>query len=114
MWFDVGLRLAYPGVPVSGVYYYADGTPGTGDDLAIHGASWKRDGNAFYRLVTEAPLDKTVAIQFDPSGRGTLLPSLPPLVCNATCTGSAYRPGAPILPGPPSPIAVHRFRVPWK
>jgi hypothetical protein len=27
MWFDVALRLVYPGIPVSGVYFYEDGGP---------------------------------------------------------------------------------------
>jgi len=31
MWLDLALRLVYPGIPVAGLYYYADGTPGPGD-----------------------------------------------------------------------------------
>jgi hypothetical protein len=39
MWFDFGMRLSYPGIPVSGKYFYADGTPSPGNKVDAPGAN---------------------------------------------------------------------------
>ena len=40
MWFDMSLRLAYPHVPVVGIYFYADGTPAPHENMALHAGWW--------------------------------------------------------------------------
>jgi hypothetical protein len=47
MWLDMALRLVYPGIPVAGVYCYADGTPGPSDGWKAGGKSWTWGGTGF-------------------------------------------------------------------
>ncbi len=40
LWFDAGLRLAYPQVRVKGTFWYADQRPIFGKDLVLRNGSW--------------------------------------------------------------------------
>lgn len=109
LWFDMGLRLLYPGIPVAGVYYYSDGSPGPGNNLALEGSAWHLEGNGYGRLFSTTPLAKTIVVDYDPSGAVKLLEKLPPWLCRTTCAAELYAPHAVILSGPMSPIGARRF-----
>jgi hypothetical protein len=72
MWLDLALRLAYPGIPVAGLYYYADGTPGPGDGLKAGGKSWTWDGTGIPPVFPATGLANTLVVDYEPSGRGKL------------------------------------------
>jgi hypothetical protein len=110
MWMDLALRLAYPGIPVAGIYFYADGTPGPGNNLKAKGDSWKWDGKGFPPNVHATALADTVVVDFEPSGRGRLESALPQFVCRAQCETKLYDPAA-VITGPPSPVAIRRYRL---
>jgi hypothetical protein len=112
MWFDMALRLAYPGVPVAGAYFFEDGSPGPGNDLVLTGATWRWDGKGFARLFSAAPLDKTLVVEYGASGTGKLLSALPAFICQSTCAGELYHPDHAIDAGAVSPIAARRYTVP--
>jgi hypothetical protein len=112
LWFDLGLRLLYPGVPVAGVYYYADRSPGPDNNLILEGPSWHWDGKGYGRLFSMTPLAKTIVVEYSPSGTGKLLEKLPSWLCHTTCPAKLYAPHAATLPGPMSPIGARRFGGP--
>jgi hypothetical protein len=110
MWLDFALRLAYPGIPVAGVYFYADGTPGPGDGWKAGGNSWTRDGAGYPQFFPGTSLANTVVVRYEPSGRGKLEAALPAFVCATRCATELYHPGS-VITGPISPIASRRYRV---
>lgn len=97
VWFDVALRLVYPGIPVTGVYYYSDGTRAPGDPLD---AAKGRD------LIVA----NTVVIRYDRSGNGSLEDAFPRFLCLQACATELYSPSTRIT-GPIAPSAVRRYRV---
>lgn len=111
MWFDMALRLAYPGIPAAGLYYYADGTRAPGDTLTAAGVSWTWDGiTGDPPLVKKASFANTVVIRFDASGHGRLDSSPPPYICAQTCAAELYNPWGRIT-GPIAASAVRRYRL---
>jgi hypothetical protein len=92
MWFDMALRLAYPGQPVTGAYWYDDGRPAPGND---------------YRL---AP-DKTLALRCD-AGGVRILETLPAEACPRDGCPPGYAPARRITGTIPSPRAVRRYLTP--
>jgi len=110
MWFDLALRLVYPGIPVVGVYYYTDGTPAPGDALSPAGDRWKWNGAAGYPPVfEETSLANTIVVAFDPSGKGTLESVLPAFLCLKGCDAGSYNPRA-LITGQIAPSAKRRYR----
>lgn len=82
MWFDMALRLAYPGTPVAGFYFYDDGAPPIG------------------KLVMKGRAGTMLVLACQPQGRlsivrGNYAPS--------------YNPEARIESGSPSPKAIRRY-----
>jgi hypothetical protein len=112
MWFDLALRLMYPGVPVTGAYYFADGSPGPGINLVLEGKSWRWEGKGFGGIVTTTGIAKTIVIAWGPSGTGKLIETLPSFLCKAGCAPELYQPSAAIVLDPVSPIAARRFNLP--
>jgi hypothetical protein len=110
MWLDLALRLVYPHIPVAGVYFYSDGTPGPGTNLKASGNTWKWDGTGFPPVVREAALSHTIVVLYDAGGSGKLARVLPSFVCAAPCAAQTYDP-APMIGGPISPRAVRRYRL---
>jgi hypothetical protein len=110
MWLDMAIRLAYPDIPVAGIYFYADGTPSPGNNLKAGGDSWKWDGTGFPPVVRATSLADTVVVDYEPSGPGKLDATLPLFLCNTPCATELYRPGS-IITGPISPIAKRRYRL---
>jgi hypothetical protein len=93
MWFDMALRLAYPGTQVAGVYSYEGGTPAVGDNLK----RLKQSGVAANMLV----------LQYQPQGVLSIARSVPG-VLGVDETG-LYNPQARIESGSPSPRAIRRY-----
>jgi hypothetical protein len=93
MWFDMALRLAYPGTQVAGVYFYEGGTPAVGDNLK----RLKQSGVAANMLV----------LQYQPQGVLSIARSVPG-VLGVDETG-LYNPQARIESGSPSPRAIRRY-----
>ncbi len=110
MWLDLPLRLIYPGIPVAGVYFYADGTSSPGNNLKADGSEWKWDGTGFPPLVREAPIADTIIVDFDRSGRGRLEASMPAFVCRARCETGLYNPRA-VITGTISPRTLRRYNI---
>lgn len=110
MWLDLALRLAYPGIPVAGVYFYANGTPSPGNNFKAEGDRWRWDGTGFPPVVHDTPISDTVIVDFDPSGTGQLEKTMPPFVCRAQCSVALYNPAA-VITGPISPRTVHRYHT---
>jgi hypothetical protein len=110
MWLDVALRLVYPGISVSGSYFYTDGTPGPGNTFEVFGAWWKWEGPGFPPLLPIISLARTVVVDYDPSGPGRLEATLPPFVCRGFCSSQVYDPTS-VISGPISPRTVRRYRL---
>jgi len=109
MWFDMALRLAYPKVPVAGVFYYSDGAPGLGNTLKLSANHWHWDGTTMAPLVREASLEQTIVLEYRADGISRVLTELPEFVCAGGCSPELYNPGLRITGHTPSPIAVHRY-----
>jgi hypothetical protein len=110
MWLDLALRLVYPRVPVAGVYFYADGTPGPGTHLKAAGDAWTWDGTGFPPAVRQTAISHTIVVQYDAGGTGTLVRALPPFICSAPCARETYDPMS-MIAGDVSPRAVRRYRL---
>jgi hypothetical protein len=108
MWLDLALRLSYPGIPVDGVYFYADGTPGPGNGFKAEGDRWRWDRIGFPAAMHGTAISNTVIVDFDPSGIGRLEKTMSPFVCRAVCAVGSYNPTA-VITGPISPRTVRRY-----
>ena len=86
MWFDMALRLAYPGTRVAGVYYYEDRSPALGK--AVMGRA-----------------DTMLVLDYQPQGRLSIARSLPGFLRG----DGNYNPEARVESGSPSPRAVRRY-----
>ena len=106
-WFESALRLAYPGTPASGVYYYDDGSPAKHLNQRLNGNRWHWDGQPLIPVVTNAKLEDTLVLEYR-NGSVRVLPQLPPFLC-AGCTEQLYRPQDRIAGGMPSVRAVNRY-----
>ena len=109
MWFDMALRLAYPVVPVAGVFYYSDGTPGIGNTLKLSANHWHWDGTTVAPLVREANLEQTIVLEYRADGISRVLTKLPEFLCASECSPELYNPSLRITGHTPSPIAVRRY-----
>ena len=109
MWFDMALRLAYPQVPVAGVFYYSDGAPGLGNTLKLSANQWHWDGTTIAPMVREASLEQTIVLEYRADGISPVLTKFPEFLCAATCSPELYHPGLRIAGHTPSAIAVHRY-----
>jgi hypothetical protein len=108
MWLDLALRLCYPGIPVSGIYYYADGTPSPGSNLEAVGDAWKMQATGFPTLVRDTSLANTIVVEWSTSRPAQLAKSIPDFICHAQCAETLYNP-AHVITTPISPIAVNRY-----
>ncbi len=109
MWFDVALRLAYPGTPVSGIYFYEDGTASPGNNLALRSGVWKFTHKGFPPLLKESHFSGTVVIEYGKNGKPRVLDHVPVFLGAEEGVLKTYNPSAAIKPGPPSPLAFRRY-----
>jgi hypothetical protein len=77
MWFEVALRLVYPETPMTGIYFYQDGTPSVGNNLKLNWDSWQWDGTGWPPLVRKTDVRSTLVIRYDEQGIGRLEDTLP-------------------------------------
>lgn len=110
MWFDVALRLAYPHVPVAGVYFWEDGKASPGANMVVDGGDWRQTQEGFPTMLSRADFSHTIIIRLDAGGTPRLLLRVPPFVTRDTAAARRYDPTAVILGGPPDPIALRRYR----
>ena len=107
MWFDMALKLAYPGVDVAGEYFYRDGGVAPGANLAYQGGRWIETGTGLPPSVHDATLSNTVFISYA-RDRSRLL--MKPPVRFRTATGAAaYRPARLIEQPPADERAIRRY-----
>lgn len=108
-WFNFALRLAYPRTTVAGVFYYEGNSPGQGDNLALHGSEWQyTHGGLVQPMITSAPINKTIVLQFEQQGTATVAPTMPEFLCGGPCP-IGYAPYSVIGNGPVAPEALRRY-----
>lgn len=94
MWFDLALRLAYPGTQVAGVYWHHDGTPARGRRPRVDSSGrWSLRANP---LVHEGGADSILAIQYSDDGHASAAPRLPQFLGFGERASSLYNPTARI------------------
>jgi hypothetical protein len=107
MWLDVALRLAYPGTPVCGVFLFDDGSAGPGNGYQLESNQWRANDTAWSPIVTEAPLQNTLAIEFSGNG-AAVLQRMPEAVCKG-CDQGLYNPESRIIRRAPDSRTVARY-----
>lgn len=110
MWFEQALWLAYPGIHVGGVYFFADGTPSPGSNVKIEGDRWKWNGTGVAPALRDTSIANTVVVEYEPGGRGRLVTTLPRFLCAEPCAAPLYNPTAAIA-SPIAQRAARRYRV---
>lgn len=109
-WFDVALRLAYPGTPVAGTYFFDDQTPAPGANLILESSQWHWNHSFYLQpLVETAGISQTIVVEYHADGSGRVLPTLPPYLCHGACDVSLYHPEERIVGMQPSPLAIRRY-----
>jgi hypothetical protein len=107
IWFDMALRLAYPGTAVAGAYFFQDGTPAKGNDLKIFpSGDWKFEAN---RLVRKGDVGGILVLDFQQDGVVSIARTLPSLLGIDENAARLYNPETRVLDGNPSPRAVKRY-----
>jgi hypothetical protein len=94
-WFDMALRLAYPGTRVNGVYWHEDGHQAHGGELQLH----------------EGKPDSILAIEYHEHGPASVLPRVNHLFALDADAQRLYDPARRIEPGPPPKRVVLRFQL---
>ncbi len=108
-WFDMALRLAYPGTPVAGAYWHPGGTAAAGDKPAIDAdGGWRLQHGA---LVRKGGADSILAIAYSETGPASVVTRLPLFLTPDENASKLYNPAARIEDGPPSERVVRRFRL---
>ena len=111
MWFDLALRLIYPGTIVSGMYFHADGTRAPGDNFIAKGDEWVWDHTGFAPLIASTKMKYVIVVRYDPSGKGVLEKTMPAAVCAPDCSRSdLYDPPA-LATLPMSPRTRRRYNL---
>ena len=67
-WFDMAMRLAYPGVKVGGIYFYDDGSPNSGNNMVLQRGQWAWDGKHAGGLVNLAGSDQLLILEYAADG----------------------------------------------
>jgi hypothetical protein len=107
LWFDMALRLAYPGTQVAGAYWHKDGTPARGRRPMVDASGrWSLRGNP---LIQEGGADSILVIEYSDDGHASAAPRLPDFLGFGERASALYNPASRIEPGPPSERAVRRY-----
>jgi hypothetical protein len=109
MWFDVALRLAYPGIPVAGGYYLTGGKPAPGLGLVVENGQWTWNGEGFAPDARSIPLQNTVIIDYDESGRATIVEKVPDFVSRDQHLAAMYAPRSTITSPRPAERSVRQY-----
>jgi hypothetical protein len=108
MWFDMALRLSYPGTEVSGAYFYTDNAPAPGSTFHIYEDEWLWEEKGYPPLIREAPVSDALIIDYA-GGKMQVVDKIPPDMCAEACEMSDYHPESRIIHGKPSVRAINRY-----
>lgn len=92
-WFDMAVRLAYPGTPVAGSYFYEDGTAAAGNDLKI----------------TPEGVSAILVLEYKRGSPPSIAPELPKFLGIDDNRARLYDPVARVISGSPPPRTVRRY-----
>ena len=107
MWFDMALRLAYPGTAVAGVYFYRDGAEAPGAGLAISPAGdWRLRGD---QLLAKGDVDALLVFEYHEQNVLSVARRLPGVLHIDENAARSYHPEARVESGSPSQRAVRRY-----
>jgi hypothetical protein len=107
MWFDMALRLAYPHVPLAGVYYREGGRPAPGQALTLRRGYWELTGKGYPPLIQHIAVDHTLFMAYS-TGEPRTLEHLPSFLGQAASRARYVR--APVVDGPkPDDRALRRY-----
>jgi hypothetical protein len=108
-WFDMALRLAYPGTPVAGAYWRTDGTPAASGEPHIEANGiWSLDGGS---LVHQGGPDSIFAVAYAEAGPASVEQRLPEILRPKESASKSYNPTARIAGGAPPERVRRRFRL---
>ena len=108
MWFDMALTLAYPGVVLTGEYFYDDDDAAPGVNLAYRRGRWVQTGKGLPPWVQDATLANTVFISYA-RNHSRLLATPPGRFSMSDGGKAAYRPVRLIEHLPPDDRALRRY-----
>ena len=94
MWFEMALRLSYPGTSVEGIYFYDDGAPPRPGDL---------------KLLANGHVDAMLVLNYQRQDLVSVARSLPGFLKIDEKGARVYNPEARIESGGPDPRAVRRY-----
>lgn len=107
LWFDMALRLAYPGTKVAGAYWHQDGTPARGRRPMLNASGrWTLRDNT---LLKEGGADSILVMEYSDHDHASAAPSLPDFLGFGERASALYHPASRIEHGPPSERAVRRY-----
>src|SRR5262249_54715937 len=99
--------------PVSGIYFYEDSTPSPGNYFKFQGDCWTwdevRGAGTVPPLIRRTSAGEVVVIEYSRQGRPRVLNELPAFLQPDRLATTEYHPMTRVEPGPPSPLAVHRY-----
>lgn len=76
MWFDLALRVAYPGTALAGVYYFQDGRPAPGANIMFAKGEPRLEQTGFptwFHQFTTSPVRHVLVFDYDPTTGGAHL-----------------------------------------
>jgi hypothetical protein len=92
-WFDMALRLAYPGTAVAGAYWHSGGSPARGARP----------------VLSEDNAESILVLEYSKNGRASVARHLPQFLGLDERAAALYNPATRIESGPPSEWAVRRY-----
>jgi hypothetical protein len=107
MWFDFALRLAYPTVPVAGVYFRDAGTSAPGASLRLRRGFWESTGQGSPAMINHVPLANTLFFRYR-TGEPATLARVPSFLAGATGSGR-FVPNSLTDGQAPDPRALRRY-----
>ena len=111
LWFDAGLRLAYPQVRVKGTLWLANQKPITGQDLVLKDGNWVWQKKGIPLGQELIPFEKTVIVELNDAGQAHVLNEVPSFISEDPMVREAYRPSSRILCGAPNETALNRYEM---
>ena len=116
LWFDFGVRLAYPRQEVAGVYFLAGGSAGPNQSLKLTAGGeqgeierWKWNGAGMPPLIREGAAKQAVFFEMDEGGRVRLVRSWPKWLPVSDIVKQGYEVSAVVEGGAAPAIAANRY-----
>lgn len=111
LWFDFALRLIYPNRYVSGIYFYSNGAPAPGNNIAMRGGEWIWNGNGMAPLVQKASVAQSIVVCYAPSGEGRVEKAFPEAICAPDCSAAGQYDPEKMITGPISQRTLRRYNL---